>query len=125
MKVYNYIKDKYTLYEEGNIHVKKALSPINIEKGIYKRMTYLLKVNPELEYKSRTHFVEKTLTEKLDVIENNMVLKSIKEEGIVGFKAKTRKIIGQGVQLREELDEIFEKMEKQDQVLAELKKKTQ
>lgn len=87
-------------------------------------MTYLLKVNPELGYKSKTMFVEKTLTEKLDEIENNMVLKSIKEEGIMGFKKKTSKIIGQSIQLREELDEIFEKMEKQDQVLAELKKET-
>jgi len=111
-------------YYGEDIYMKKALSPLNIDKEIYSRMTYLLKVNPELEYKSRTQFVEKTLTEKLDEIENNMVLKSIKEEGITGFKTKTRKIIGQATQLREQLDEIFEKMEKQDQVMVKLKKDT-
>ena len=79
--------------------MKKALSPLNIDKDLYIRMTQMLKVNPELGYKSRTQFVEKTLEEKLDKMDDEAVLKMIKDEGIMGFKEKARNLLKMGMQL--------------------------
>jgi len=85
-------------------------------------MTHLLIVNPDLGYKSKTQFVEKTIEEKLDKMENDMVLKSIKEFGITGFKEKTREIIDRTMQLKKEMGETKKSMELVTQQVEEIKK---
>jgi len=102
--------------------MKKALSPINIDKEIYSRMTYVLKVNPELGYKSRTQFVEKTLEEKLDKIETELVLKMIKDEGLMKFKEKTRKLLERSSRLEKQHAELIKKIDLNIQMVAEIKK---
>ena len=103
--------------------MKKALSPLNIDKKLYTRMTHLLTVNPDLGYKSKTQVVEKTIEEKLDKMENDMVLRAIKEEGITGFKEKTRDIIDKFMQLKKEMGETKKSVELATQTMVEIKKK--
>lgn len=85
-------------------------------------MAHMLKINPELEYKSRTQFVEKAVEEKLDKIETELVLKSIKEEGIAGFKESARKTFQKLEQLGNRMDELNELIELTDQKTKEIKK---
>lgn len=86
-------------------------------------MAHMLKINPELEYKSRTQFVEKAIEEKLDKIETELVLKSIKEEGIAGFKESARKMFERTEQLGKQVDETRKLLEQTKQATEEIKKK--
>lgn len=102
--------------------MKKKRKQLWIGEEIYTRIVYLLKVNPESGYKSRTQFVEKALEEKLDKMETEMVLQSIREEGIIGFKEKTRKLLERSVQLEKRMIEINKLIEQNKQVTEEIKK---
>jgi len=80
--IYNIIKDKYTLHEQRNIYMKKALSPINIDKKLYRKLDSLLNMHRELGYKSKVQFVENAIEEKLDTIQDKLILTKIKESGL-------------------------------------------
>ena len=61
---------------------KKLLAPINIDKKLYRRLDGLLNIHRELGYKSKVQFVEKAIEEKMEVIEDKLILAKIKESGL-------------------------------------------
>ena len=62
--------------------MKKLLSPINIDKKLYRKLEGLLNMHKELGYKSKVQFVEKAIEEKLDTIQDKLILAKIKESGL-------------------------------------------
>jgi len=62
--------------------LRKALSPINIDKKIYQKVDSLINMHRDLGYKSKVQFVEKAIEEKLDVIQDKLILTKIKESGL-------------------------------------------
>lgn len=94
--------------------MKKTRVPASIDKEIHQRIKYLIKIHPELNYKKISRFVNESLEEKLDKIDNELSLKKIKEVGI-------QKLIDEAKDLRKEIPKIKEYAEKTDAEVIKLR----
>jgi len=112
----------YTHYEYECILMKKERKQLWIDEELYARIVHMLKVNPVSGYKSRTQFVEKAVEEKLDKMETELVLRSIKEEGIMEFKESARAILKTGMQMEKRHAEVVELIEQYKQLAEENKR---
>jgi len=65
--------------------MKKDRVPASIDKEIHQRIKYLMKTHPELNYKKISRFVNESLEEKLDKIEDEIIRKKIRNAGIEAF----------------------------------------
>lgn len=109
--------------------MKKERVPTSIEKEIHHRIKLLMRTQPELEYKTISKFMNKTLEEKLNELENKRLFEQIKREGIneiFDLAQKTHKDIAKLLawqeKEREERDEFMDHIEEKKRSLVELKK---
>ena len=66
----------------NGVYMKKERVPTSIKKEIHQRIKLLMTTQPELEYKTISNFMNKTLEEKLNELENLRLFEQIKREGI-------------------------------------------
>jgi len=72
--------------------MKKARVPASIDQDIHQRIKHLIITHPELNYKTISKFVNETLEEKLNKIEDSITLKSIRKTGLDEFVNKANMI---------------------------------
>ena len=65
--------------------MKKKRHFASIDKEIHLRIKHLIKTHPELDYKIISRFVNEALEEKLNKIEDDLILKKIRKAGIESF----------------------------------------
>jgi len=98
--------------------MKKALSPINIDKKIYHKIEGLLNAHRELGYKSKVQFVENAIEEKLDAVHDRLILTKIRESGLGSFVDEAKDIqqkIERGKATSERLSKLVDKHVKERQ----------
>ena len=96
--------------------MKKTRVFTNIDKDLHRRIKRLIKMHPELEYKIISKFVNKAIEEKLNKIEDDLTLESIRKAGLEEFIQNTKKI-------RRQIPGIIKFVEEKDaMIIAERKK---
>jgi len=111
------------------VYMKKKRVPASIEKEIHQRIKLLLRTQPELEYKTISKFVNKTLEEKLNKLENLRLFEQIKRQGINKIFDLTQrthkdiaKVLGHQEKEIEEREEFMDSIKEEKRALMELKK---
>jgi len=82
----------------------KTRVPASIDEKNHQRIKDLIKTHPELNYKKISRFVNESLEEKLNKIDNELMAKRIKNAGIESFVADQKKTNRENSKKIEELE---------------------
>jgi len=99
----------------------KTRVPASIDEKNHQRIKDLIKTHPELNYKKISRFVNESLEEKLDKIDNELMAKRIKNAGIESFVADQKKTNRENFKKIEALEKRLDYFKKEYDFEEELK----